>query len=142
MKYNKAQRSNLTNLALNRFDNDVPKEMWITEGPDFVTVEPKLSPYTVNIYKAIEYAIQAGIIDTGSQSKGIFNNDDAAIVGGLTDGDIYELSSTNTLDPTFQGLLKVVRQNVLIVANVLGAGTVITNSVLGTDIPDQILGLN
>ena len=148
MKYNKNQRSNLKGLPLNRFENDIPKEMWVTEGEDYHSVKPKLTPYDTNIYDAIEYAIQAGIIDTGSNSKGMFDNDNDAVTAGLVDGDVYELSSTNTLtsdtgfNTSVTGLLKVVRQNVLIVANVLGAGTAITNSVLGTDIPNQILGLN
>lgn len=140
MKYNKNQRSNLNQLALNRFDNDIPREMWFTEGADFVSVKPKLHPYDVNIYKAIEYAIQEGIINTGSNSKGTFNNDAEAIAAGLIEGDVYELASTNTLDPAFYGLLKVVRQNVLIVGTVLGTGT--PNEVLGTGTLNEVLGFN
>lgn len=140
MKYNKNQRSNLNQLALNRFDNDIPREMWFTEGQDFQTVKPKLHPYDVNIYKAIEYAIQAGVIDTGSNSKGMFNNDAEAIQAGLVEGDVYELSSTNTLDPSFYGLLKVVRQNVIIIGNVLGTG--VDNTTLGTETPNEVLGTN
>jgi hypothetical protein len=139
MKYNKNQRSNINNVALNRFDNDVPREMWFTEGPDFVSIKPKLAPYDINIYKAIEYAIQQGIIDTGSQSKGTYANDEAAILGGLLEGDIYELSEDNTLDSTFYGLLKVVKQNEIIMPQVLGTGE--TNTVIGTGVPGQIIGI-
>lgn len=138
-KHLNSQRSNLNNVALNRFDNDIPREMWFTEGEDFVSIKRKLHPYDVNIYKAIEYAIQEGIIEVGSTSKGIYANDAAAIQGGLEEGDVYELSESNTLDPSFHGLLKVVRQNVVILPSVLGIGT--TNTVIGTGVPGQIIGI-
>jgi hypothetical protein len=137
MKYNKTQRSNFHNLTLNRFDNDIPKEMWLEEGQHFFTKQPRLSPYAVELYKAIEYAINAGIINTGFQLKGIYDNDAAAILGGLVDGDIYELSASNTLDPDFFGLLKVVRQNVVILSQTLGTGD--SNTVIGTGTPGQII---
>ena len=135
MKYNKNQRSNLKGLPLNRFENDIPKEMWVTEGEDYHSVKPKLTPYDTNIYDAIEYAILAG----------------------LEDGDSYELASTNdlTTDPTFNtniaGLVKIVRINVILTGTVLGAvfGGTTAGFVLGAGLPPDpitgaisILGIN
>ena len=134
-------RLNYHGVAYNRLDDGTPKEIWFTEGQDFQTIRPKNSPYDVNVYKAIEVAIREGIINVSSQSKGTFNNDAEAIAAGLVEGDIYELASTNTLDPSFYGLLKVVRQNVAIVGTVLGAAEGVT-SVLGTDTAGEVLGFS
>lgn len=49
-------------LALNRLEDGTPREIWITEGQDFTSIERDNSPYDVNIYKAIERAIEEGII--------------------------------------------------------------------------------
>jgi hypothetical protein len=53
---------NAGRLALNRLDDGTPREIWITEGQDFTSIERKNSPYDVDIYKAIERAIEEGII--------------------------------------------------------------------------------
>jgi hypothetical protein len=156
MKYNKNQRSNLKGLPLNRFENDIPKEMWVTEGEDYHSVKPKLTPYDTNIYDAIEYAISTGLISTTGPLR-IYNNDAEAILAGLEDGDSYELASTNdlTTDPTFNtniaGLVKIVRINVILTGTVLGAvfGGTTAGFVLGAGLPPDpitgaisILGIN
>lgn len=146
-----SKRLNLRNVAYNRLPDGTPREIWVTEGPDVLTTKPKNSPYDFEIYQSIERAIEEGIINiNGINSsccpKGIFNNDGDAIANGLVEGDVYELSQTNTLDPNFYGLLKVVRLNTIIIqGNALGLNQ--SNSVLGTGLVDSnnrpiILGIN
>jgi hypothetical protein len=140
MKYNKSQRSNLNQLALNRFNNDQPREMWFEEGQHFFTIKPKLSPYAINIYEAIDYAIEIGVIRGGCCPKGIYANDEEAILAGLVEGDIYEYSINNNFGVSFTGLLKVVRENIMILPpSVVGTGGV--NVVIGTGVPNQIIGI-
>jgi hypothetical protein len=148
---NKSKLLNLRNVAYNRLPDGTPKEIWVTEGPDVLTAKPKNSPYDFEIYQSIQRAIEEGIINIGTVdsdccSKGIFDNDEDAIANGLVIGDVYELSATNTLDPNFAALLKVVRSNVVI-AQGNGLGLDQPNSVLGTGLVDAnnrpiILGIN
>ena len=121
------KRLNLRNVAFNRLPDEhlTPREIWLTEGPDALTKRPKNSPYDFEIYKSVEVAIQEGIINIdgvegGCCPKGIFDDDQDAVNNNLTEGDVYELSDTNTLGSDFNGLLKVVRAGVFINASVLG----------------------
>ena len=90
----KNQGLNLKGLALNRFDNGIPKEMWLEEGVSFLTREPKLHPYAIDIYQAIEYAINEGIIVLDVEQSVITEGTDIEITGTGTALDPYIINST------------------------------------------------
>ena len=92
--FQKGQRSNLKGLALNRFENDIPKEMWFEEGVNFLTKEPSLHPYAVNIYDCIEYAINEGVIVLDVEQSVITEGTDITITGTGTTADPYIINST------------------------------------------------
>ncbi len=131
---------NLNNLPLQRLKESpkVPTKIYMREGDDFLSGNPSGTPYEIELYDSINEAIKLGIIESFNV-KGIFDNDNDALSQGLIEGDIYELSSSNTLNPEFEGLLKIVRTNTLIVPQVLGTG--ILNQTLGTGVPNQIIGI-
>ena len=132
---------NLSNLPRRRFNNkpNTPVKIFMMEGDDFMSAE-RGNPYEIDLYQSIQDAIELGIIkvDATDFIKGTYANDTEAIADGLVEGDVYELSQTNTLDPAFFGLLKIVRQNVVIVGIVLGTGT--PSEVIGTGTPGEVIG--
>lgn len=86
---------NSGNLALNRLDDGTPREIWITEGQDFTSKERKNAPYDVNIYKAIERAIEEGIIQISAGDAigvDIEAGDNIVITGNGTPADPWIIS--------------------------------------------------
>lgn len=99
---------NSKNLALNRFDDGNPKEMWFTEGQDFVTSERKNSPYDVNIFKVITKAIEEGLIVISAENLNdvdIQEGDRITITGSGTTvdpwiitADVQTMTATEIID--------------------------------------------
>lgn len=86
---------NLRNVAYNRFDDGNPKEIWVTEGQDVLTVKPKYSDYDFEIFTAIQSAIDKGIINTNS-SLSLSEGTDITITGTGTQEDPYIINYVGT----------------------------------------------